>query len=94
MKSSGRSMPAKFLNSVWWLTQMIPMVRKLTRYPANEGHAWPSRWLSFPCPGPWDDQVQREQGDSDREDAVAERLKPRGVHQARPASGRNGPRGI
>jgi hypothetical protein len=27
---SVRSISAKFLNSVWWLTQMIPMVAKLT----------------------------------------------------------------
>jgi hypothetical protein len=29
-KSRGRSTTAKFLNRPWWLTQMIPMVRKLT----------------------------------------------------------------
>ena len=28
--SSGRSTLEKFLNSAWWLTQMIPMVAKLT----------------------------------------------------------------
>jgi hypothetical protein len=37
---SVRSISVKFLNSVWWLTQMIPMVEKLTaHWPAFAAYA-------------------------------------------------------
>ena len=40
--SSRRSTTAKLVNSEWWFTQVMPMMKKLTTYAAYEGHRSPS----------------------------------------------------
>ncbi len=51
-KSSSRSTTRMVLTSAWWLTQMMPITKKLIRYAANDGQCEPSWWVSVPCPGP------------------------------------------
>ena len=43
-------MRAMLSSTAWWLTQMIPITKKLSRQAANDGHA--GRWdASEPRPG-------------------------------------------
>jgi hypothetical protein len=37
-----RSVVVKLLNSAWWFTQVMPMVKKLTTYAAYDGQRFPS----------------------------------------------------
>src|SRR5579859_7346945 len=51
-KSTSRSTTRKVLTRTWWLTQMMPITKKLIRYAANDGQCEPSWLVSEPCPGP------------------------------------------
>src|SRR5450759_1734665 len=49
-KSSGRSTWRRDPNTTWWLTQMMPMVTKLSANAAKLGHLSASALISEPVP--------------------------------------------
>ncbi len=45
--------------TVWWLTQMIPIVRKLTAYATYDGQTWRSSWpRRCPLPLTWESTLR------------------------------------
>ena len=80
MKRNVRSTRSICVNTVWWLTHMIPSVRNEIAYAAYDGQS---------CEQLVGDRARRrgrrdledQQRRGDREDAVAERLEARGVHR-------------